>query len=147
MIVPPVPTPATMTSTRPPVSSQISRPVVRSWTSGLAGLSNCCGTQLLGVAAANSWALAIAPFMPSLAGVSTRFAPSIAQQRTAFQAHRLGHGERQVIALGGGDEGQGDARVAAGRLDDLRVRVENAVLLGGLDHRPADAVLDAAEAD
>ena len=75
VIVPPVPTPATIMSTRPPVSSQISGPVVCSWTAGLAGLSNCCGIQPLGVASASSWALADAPFMPSLAGVSTRFAP------------------------------------------------------------------------
>ena len=42
---------------------------------GLAGFSNCCGIHAPG-SAANSVALPIAPFMPSAAGVSTRFAPS-----------------------------------------------------------------------
>ena len=37
--VPPVPTPATRKSTFPPVSFQISSPVVLSWTAGLAGLT------------------------------------------------------------------------------------------------------------
>ena len=41
VIVPPVPTPATKTSTAPSVSSQISGPVVASWIAGFAGLSNC----------------------------------------------------------------------------------------------------------
>jgi hypothetical protein len=41
VIVPPVPTPATIMSMRPSVSRQISSPVVFSWISGLAGLSNC----------------------------------------------------------------------------------------------------------
>ena len=47
--------------------------------------------------------------------------PQRPQQRAAFQAHRLGHGQRQLIALRRGDKRQGDARVAAGGLDDLRV--------------------------
>ena len=43
VIVPPVPTPQTSASTSPSVSRQISSAVVRRWTSGLAGLSNCFG--------------------------------------------------------------------------------------------------------
>ena len=43
VIVPPVPTPATMMSTFPPVSAQISSAVVLWWISGFAGFSNCCG--------------------------------------------------------------------------------------------------------
>ena len=39
---PPVPTPDTKISSWPPVSSNISGPVVRSWIAGLAGFSNCC---------------------------------------------------------------------------------------------------------
>ena len=74
--VPPVPTPETMTSTSPSVSFQISSAVVRRWISGLAGFSNCCGMTAPGVAATSSLALAIAPFMPSAAGVSTSSAPS-----------------------------------------------------------------------
>ena len=43
VIVPPVPTPATIASMSWPLSSQISGPVVRSCIAGLAGFSNCCG--------------------------------------------------------------------------------------------------------
>ena len=40
-MVPPVPTPDDETSTAPPVSSQISGPVVRLVDGGLAGFLNC----------------------------------------------------------------------------------------------------------
>ena len=43
VIVPPVPTPATNTSTWPSSASQISGPVVRRWISGFAGLENWSG--------------------------------------------------------------------------------------------------------
>src|SRR5438128_1934700 len=65
-------------STLPAVSSQISSAVVLLWISGLAGLSNCCGIQEWGVSLANCSALAMAPFIPSVPGVRTSFAPSIA---------------------------------------------------------------------
>ena len=123
-MVPPVPTPATMASMLWPLSSQISGPVVRSWMAGLAGLSNCCGIQASSFLATSSLALAMAPFMPSLAGVSTRLAPSARSKRAPFDRHRLGHGQRQPIALGRAHEGQGDAGVAACRFDDVRVRDE-----------------------
>ena len=108
------------------MSSQISLPVVRSWISGLAGLSNCCGIQLLGVEAASSWALAIAPFMPSLAGVSTRFAPKARSRARRSRLIDSGMVSVRSIALGSGHERQGDARVAAGRLDDVRLGIEHA---------------------
>ena len=44
VIVPPVPTPATSTSTLPSRSRQISSAVVRRWISGLAGFENWLGT-------------------------------------------------------------------------------------------------------
>ena len=63
----------------------------------------------------------------------------------ALEAHTLWHGEGEAIALGSGDEGEGDAGIARGGLDDLGLRSEAAVALGGLDHCNADAVFDAAE--
>ena len=75
VIVPPVPTPAMKTSTWPSVSVQISSAVVVRWMAGLAGLTNCCGTNEFGVSAATCSARAIAPFMPSAPGVSTSSAP------------------------------------------------------------------------
>ncbi len=73
--VPPVPTPTTMASTLPPVSFQISSAVVRSCTSGLAGLSNWAGMTALGKDLASSAARAMAPPMPLAAGVSSSSAP------------------------------------------------------------------------
>ncbi len=74
-MVPPVPTPATRMSTVPSVSRQISWAVVRRWTSGLAGFSNCCGMNEFGVDSTISRAFAIAADMPPAAGVSTSSAP------------------------------------------------------------------------
>ncbi len=62
-------------STVPSVSFQISSAVVRRWTSGLAGFSNCCGTKAPSISRLSSSALAIAPFMPAAPGVSTSSAP------------------------------------------------------------------------
>ena len=47
--VPPVPTPATKWVTRPPVCSQTSGPVVRTWASGLARLSYWLASQAPGI--------------------------------------------------------------------------------------------------
>ncbi len=62
-------------------------------------------------------------------------------------AHLVGDDDEHVAALAG-DEGEAEAGVAGGSLDDggLRVgaRVESPVALGGLDHAQADAVLDRA---
>ena len=40
------------------------------------------------------------------------------QQRPALLGHRLRHGEDDLVAAGGADEGERDAGVAPGRLDD-----------------------------
>jgi hypothetical protein len=80
VIVPPVPTPETRTSIAPPVSSQISGPVVHSWMAGLAGFLNCCGmNHRCGSDATVSSARRIAPGMPSGPGVSTSCAPKAAR--------------------------------------------------------------------
>ena len=76
MIVPPVPTPATTTSTRPSVSSQISTAVVSRWIRGFAGFSNCPMIIESGISRCSSSARAIAPFMPFAPSVSTTRAPS-----------------------------------------------------------------------
>ena len=78
---PPVPTPLTTASTRPPVSSQISSAVVRRWASGLAGFSNCWRMIELACWAFNSSARWMAPFMPWSAGVNSISAPSSASMR------------------------------------------------------------------
>ena len=64
VIVPPVPTPATSTSTRPSSARSISGPVVRRWASGLAGLENWSGrntSSSFAIARAASTASAMPP--------------------------------------------------------------------------------------
>ncbi len=74
-MVPPVPAPPTTISTRPALSVQISSAVVAACAAGLAGLSNCRGIQASGVASTIASALAMAPAMPSRAGVDCTSAP------------------------------------------------------------------------
>jgi hypothetical protein len=81
-MVPPVPTPATKTSTLPSVSRQISGPVVSKWMRGLAGFSNCWGIQyFFGSLATISRALAMAPDMPFAPSVRTSSAPKALSMR------------------------------------------------------------------
>jgi hypothetical protein len=79
------------------------------------------------------------------AGRQNQFRAEHRQQRAAFQRHRFGHRQNQLVTLGRRDERERDAGVAAGRLDDDGVLLQDAALLGVLNHRHADAVLDAAE--
>ncbi len=117
VMVPPVPTPETTTSTPPAVSFQISSAVVRRWISGLAGFSNCCGMTAPGVAATISLALAIAPFMPCAAGVRDQFGAQQGEHLAPLDRHQFGHHEDELIAARRGHEGERDAGVAGGRLD------------------------------
>ena len=144
-MVPPVPTPATNTSIAPPVSRQISSAVVRRWISGLAGFLNCCGTIASGVSRASSSARAMAPFMPCAAGVSTSSAPSSASILRRSIDIEFRHDQDQPVAARGGDESERDAGVARGRLDQHRALANLALRLQRIDHRNADAVLDAAD--
>ena len=65
------------------------------------------------------------------------------QHAPPFKAHRLGHSQSQIVAPGRGDKRQGYARIAACRLDDFGPGRKDSALFSGLDHCPADAVLDA----
>src|SRR5208283_5596302 len=79
------------------------------------------------------------------AGRQNQLRPEHRQQRAAFHRHRFRHGQNDFVTLGRRDEGEGNAGVAACRLDDDGVFFEDAALLGVLNHRHADAILDAAE--
>mmetsp|Transcript_21912 Transcript_21912/g.61021 ORF Transcript_21912/g.61021 Transcript_21912/m.61021 type:complete len:279 (-) Transcript_21912:42-878(-) len=72
--VPPVPTPPTRASMLPPVSRQISGPVVSRWIFGLSGLLNCWRRKPPCEEAISS-ALEMAPPIPLAAGVRTTSAP------------------------------------------------------------------------
>ena len=63
------------------------------------------------------------------------------EQHAALDRHRGGHREHELVALGGRDERERDARVARGGLDERGApRRAEPGGLGGLDHRAADAV-------
>ena len=145
VMVPPVPTPETRMSTLPSVSFQISSAVVWRWISGLAGFLNCCGMNELGIVLQQLLGLGDGAVHALVAGRQHDLGAEGLEQPAAFQAHGLGHGDDELVAAGGAGEGQADAGVAAGRLDDGRVLVDLAVALGGVDHGHADAVLDRPE--
>ena len=129
-------------------SAAISCAVVRTWTSMLAALSNCCGIHAPGAlfesSATISCARAIAPLTPFSRGVSSKRRAVGEHQAAPLDAHAVGHDEDDRVALDGADHRQADARVARGRLDDRRARLERARRLCRLDHRDGDPVLDRA---
>jgi hypothetical protein len=67
-----------------------------------------------------------------------------AQQRDLLLAHLVAHDEDAAVPALGGDDGKADAGVARRRLDDRAARLEQAVTLGGVDHRHRGTVLDRA---
>mmetsp|Transcript_35340 Transcript_35340/g.102066 ORF Transcript_35340/g.102066 Transcript_35340/m.102066 type:complete len:208 (+) Transcript_35340:421-1044(+) len=73
--VPPVPAPATTTSTRPEVCDQISGPVPTACASELSGLANCRKRKPPGFVFAISSAIRMKPFAPSEASLSWTSAP------------------------------------------------------------------------
>ena len=66
------------------------------------------------------------------------------QQRAFFDRCLVGHGADHLVALEDGGDGEPETGVAGGRLDDGVPGTQLAGRLGSLDHRQADAVLDAA---
>ena len=66
------------------------------------------------------------------------------QQLGALGRDVLGHHDLERIALARADHRQRDAGVAGGRLEDRLARADRALLLGVLDQRARDAVLDRA---
>ena len=65
------------------------------------------------------------------------------EQLAALQAHGGRHGQGDGIATGRSHERQGNARVTAGRLDDLLALGQHAAFLGIPDEIGADPALDA----
>ncbi len=70
------------------------------------------------------------------------FRPQQDQHLAALDRHRFRHDQDQLVALGCGDERQGDAGIARGRFDDRTARLQQPPGFEGFDHRYADAVLD-----
>jgi hypothetical protein len=84
-------------------------------------------------------------FHPFGGGGEDQLGAEEGQEGAAFQRHAFRHGEDELVALGCGDESQGNAGVAGGGLDDDRVLVDLAGFFARLDHGQADAVFHAAE--
>jgi len=63
------------------------------------------------------------------------------QDLLSFLAGRFRHGQAETIALGGGHQGQANARVAAGRLQNDLVLCQFAPRFGALDHGQGRPVL------
>ena len=110
------------------------------WASGLAGFENWSGRK---ASVARHRAGGVDGLVHPAERLDHLDARAVeAQQRLALAAHPLRQEDRQVVALGGAAEGQRDAGVARGRLDDRRAaRLDAPLALGRLDHRDADAVL------
>ncbi len=142
MIVPPVPTPPTKTSTAPSVSVpdlRAGRRLVDRRVGRVLELAHrhvavrLGGVQLLGPG--DRARHAERPRRQHQLGAEGD------QDLAPLHAHRLGHGQHAVVAARGGGEGERDAGVAAGGLEDRLARLEQAPLLGVPDHRGADAAL------
>ena len=66
------------------------------------------------------------------------------EQIAALDTHGLRHGQDDAVAARGRHGGKADAGVAARRLDDDSARLQQAALLGIVQHGAGDAVLYAA---
>ena len=77
-------------------------------------------------------------------GGEQEFGPHGLEDALALQGGGLRHGQQQAVALDGADQGQADAGVAAGGLDDGLIRGEFAGGFRGFDHGVGRPVLDGA---
>ena len=121
VMVPPVPTPETRISTLPSVSFQISSAVVWRWISRVGRVVELLRHERVGDLAMQFLGLGDGAVHALLAGRQHDLGAEGLEQPAAFEAHGLGHGDDQLVAAGGTGEGQADAGVAAGRLDDRGV--------------------------
>ena len=70
--------------------------------------------------------------------------PEAADEVLALLAHPVGHEDRHGVAEGPADGREGDAGVAARRLDDRRARLEDPPLVAAAEDMIGHPVLDAA---
>ena len=145
-MVPPVPTPEMRMSTWPSVSSQISGPVVLKWISRIGGIVELLEHVAVGRFGEDLLGLGDGAVHAVGARGEDNFGAESKKQHAALEAHGLGHGEDELVALHRGDESQTDAGIAAGGLDeDGFAGVNFSLLLGGFDHGEADAVFHAVD--
>ena len=143
-MVPPVPTPATKMSTAPLVSCQISSAVVRAVHLRVGRVGELVGHEAVRMAGEQLFGGSDRSFHTFGGRGQHQLGAEVFEHHAALHAHGLRHGQDQLQSLGGADEGQAEAGVAAGRLDDDRVVLDQAVFDACLDHCHGDAALDAA---
>ena len=119
--VPPLPTPATKASTSPSICAQIS------WRSpgsgiGVARVLELLRNEDLRIGRGISREPLDARPGCSPRGREDQFAPERPDDLLALLAHVLGHDDDDAVALLHADQGDADAGVARGRLDDGRCR-------------------------
>ena len=139
--VPPVPTPATTASTAPPVSPDLlrRRRPVRRWIGGVVELAEHEGVWDLPCQSCG----AVDRALHALRARRQHDAGAEGAQGDApFLAHGVRHHQHARVAFDRGDEGEGDAGVAARRLDQHGVAgCDVTASFRRLDHRQADPVL------
>jgi hypothetical protein len=84
----------------------------------------------------------MAPFMPFSRRGEFEAGAVREHQPAALDAHALGHDQHQSVALHGRHHREAHTGVARGGFDDGAAGLQASVLLGSLDHREGDAVLD-----
>ena len=145
-IVPPVPMPATKWLTRPgglAPDLRSGRPLVRGRVLGVVVLVGVEGSgDLLGEARRHR-VVRVRVVRRHRRRAQDHLGPVGAKQRHLLGGHLVGHDEHAPVATPGGDDGEPDAGVARGALDDGRAGPEQPVALGRLDHRRRGPVLDA----
>ncbi len=97
---------------------------------------------LVGVFAGQAIDLLDGPVRAEMAGGQQDFGPPGTQDFLPFDAGRLGHGQQQTVALDGAYQGQPDAGVARGGLDDGLARGECPGFFAVLDHEQGGPILD-----
>jgi hypothetical protein len=100
--------------------------VVRRWISGLAGFLNCCGITAFLVSRASSSARSTAGHAPC-SRRQHQFGAEQRQHLAPLHRHGVRHHQDQPVAARGGDEGERDAGVAGGRLEEDGVGADPAV--------------------
>ena len=146
-IVPPVPTLATKWVIRPSVCSHSSGPVVRSWAARVLHVPVLVGLERARDVArepGGDAVVALGRLGRDVGRAQDDLGAVGPQEGLLLDRLLVGHDEDAAVALERGGDGQAVAGVAGRRLDDGAARLEQALALGRLDHRQADAVLDRA---
>ena len=111
---------------------------------GVGGIGELVGQEHVGVARHRLRRLHRLPHAAERLGDLDTRAVEL-EQDLALAAHSLRQRQHELVPLGGTHERERDAGVAARGLDDRAApRLDPALGLGGLDHRHADPILDAA---